>query len=114
MLKQFMIGSAFILLANTSVASECMEPLKTHNTQEPFSPTNPLLIGSFYQMGHHLYQTLKKHQIRCWLDGGGLLGLIRHQGIIPWDDDLDFCIHPEDSAKLSNPAFLADLRAVVE
>jgi lipopolysaccharide cholinephosphotransferase len=49
----------------------------------------------------HVTAICERRGIEIFLIGGGCLGLARHGGLIPWDDDLDLSIRASDV-----PAFL--------
>lgn len=49
-----------------------------------------------YDIVYTIDDFCKKHNIQYCLYGGSLLGAIRHNGIIPWDDDADLAMVGEE------------------
>lgn len=53
------------------------------------TPYMELMRGVSYELLKLFDNICKKHDIEYWLDFGTLLGAVRHEDFIPWDDDLD-------------------------
>ena len=43
-----------------------------------------------------IHDVFEKNQLKYFLIGGSCIGAIRHQGFIPWDDDIDIALFRED------------------
>ncbi len=54
--------------------------------------TDELTVRRVYSLARLLSSLLEKIGLFYWTTGGTTLGIVRHGGLIPWDDDLDICI----------------------
>jgi len=83
-----------------------MQTVATFNADElkaRFNPEGSLLRRQqmiMLDMVKELDRICKKHNIPYFLYGGTLLGAIRHNGFIPWDDDLDVGLMRKDYLRL--------------
>lgn len=50
----------------------------------------------------HIYNICEQNNLTVMFAGGSCLGAVRHQGFIPWDDDLDLMMARPDYNKLVN------------
>ena len=70
---------------------------------EKFNPEGSLLRRQQMRMLEILLEVdkiCKKYDIPYWLSSGTLIGAMRHNGFIPWDDDLDIEMLREDYVRL--------------
>lgn len=53
-----------------------------------------------YELLSIVDELCRKNNLKYWLDGGSLLGAVRHRGFVPWDNDADLCMVRQDYYKL--------------
>ncbi len=103
------INAAEVVPGLVDEAIKAFEVFQLHNnkpqmpgilTDAVFQRTPVEDTAKIYTQLRDLHTVLSKHGIRYWMDGGTLLGAIRHGGVIPWDDDGDIQIFEEDKEKL--------------
>jgi len=77
---------------------------KKCNILENFTPFNVLTkYDDIYVLNKLIKTTVSifhKNDFKYWMCGGTTIGAIRDKGIIPWDDDADFCIMDTDIENL--------------
>lgn len=69
--------------------------LRTLTEEETFK-----LRECFLEALQDLSNCCEKYSLKVMLTGGSALGAVRHQGFIPWDDDLDVSMTRADFEKL--------------
>ena len=77
--------------------------LKNHITPNNIKPATGILRE--YQLAEltfldEVMKLLKKYDITPFFDGGCLLGYYRHNGFVPWDDDIDLGLMRQDFDRL--------------
>ena len=85
--------------------------------RQRFNPDGSLLRRQQLRMLDILREVdriCRKHHISYWLSSGTLIGALRHDGFIPWDDDLDIEMMRSDYLRLMSvlPSELPDWLAL--
>ena len=77
------------------------------NLENQYKKEDFILPRSFYKKLYKLSKivnnVLVDNNIQYWTEAGTLLGVMRHKGIIEWDDDIDIKVWKRDWLKILKP-----------
>ncbi|KAH9593506.1 LicD family [Trypanosoma melophagium] len=59
-----------------------------------------VMRAALHRLMRDVLHVLERAGVTCWAASGTLLGAVRHNSIIPWDDDVDLAIAASDESKL--------------
>merc|ERR1719270_2236267 len=74
--------------------------------------TEEKVVVRVYALARALSSAFSQHGVPFWTSGGTTLGIVRHGGLIPWDDDLDICLREQDEHLLEKGQLAKTLEAV--
>lgn len=95
--QQETIDSLYYYINNYLINASSLPPTKDANLR--------LMQQCDVALLNILDKIFKKYNMTYWLDFGTLLGAYRHNGFIPWDDDLDISMPRDDYDKLIDILF---------
>ena len=70
--------------------------------KKPILMTDSYKLERLYKVIKYVTEFLEENEIDYCIESGTLLGCVRHNGIIPWDNDVDITIFRDGYFKLKN------------
>jgi len=74
--------------------------------------TDEKVVVRVYALARAISSAFAQHKVVYWTSGGTTLGIVRHAGLIPWDDDLDICLREQDEHLLEEGHVLKTLEVM--
>ncbi len=87
-------NSKYKIFNNTHIIKDCLI------FKEPIPMTDIEILEELYMVIKYTTSFLESYNIDYCIESGTLLGCIRHDGIIPWDNDVDIMIFKDGYYKL--------------